>query len=169
MRRVEGKLLGPVVIPEEASRRRAHLPRLDLVAVVGVMSREATVFTRTWRSTTFSAVVEPTIFLLAFGLGFGALISRVRGHHYMDYVGTGVVATTVVFSSAFPAMFSTFVKSRFQKVYDAVLATPVNVRELVTAEILWIALRTGVYAIAPLAVSVASNSSKSFSPRSVIP
>ncbi|HYZ81542.1 MAG TPA: ABC transporter permease, partial [Solirubrobacteraceae bacterium] len=101
------------------------------------------------------AVVEPTIFLLAFGLGFGALVSRVRGVDYMDYVGTGVVATTVVFSSAFPAMYSTWVKSRLQHIYDAVLATPVNVKELVTAEVLSIALRTGVYSIAPLAVATA--------------
>ena len=139
----------------DGGTRRAALPRLDAAAVGGVMSRELTVFTQTWRSTTFSAVVEPTIFLLAFGLGFGALISRVRGVDYMDFVGTGVVATTVVFSSAFPAMFSTWVKSRFQHIYDALLSTPVNVGELVTAEILWIALRTGVYAIAPLAVAVA--------------
>jgi lipooligosaccharide transport system permease protein len=141
--------------PREAAPRRAQLPRLDAVAIGGVMSRELTVFTRTWRSTTFSAVVEPTIFLLAFGLGFGALISQVRGIDYMEFVGTGVVATTVVFSSAFPAMYSTWIKSRFQHIYDAVLATPVNVKELVTAEVLWIALRTGVYAIAPLGVAIA--------------
>jgi lipooligosaccharide transport system permease protein len=139
----------------ETGTRRAQLPRLDVVAIGGVMSRELTVFTRTWRSTTFSAVVEPTIFLLAFGLGFGALISHVRGIDYMEFVGTGVVATTVVFSSAFPAMYSTWIKSRFQHIYDAVLATPVNVKDLVTAEVLWIALRTGVYAIAPLGVAVA--------------
>jgi lipooligosaccharide transport system permease protein len=51
-------------------------------------------------------------------------------------------------------MYSTWVKSRFQHIYDAVLATPVNVKDLVTAEVLSIALRTGVYAIAPLAVAV---------------
>jgi lipooligosaccharide transport system permease protein len=149
---------GPPAAPparRDTGIRHAQLPRLDVVAVAGVMSRELTVFSSTWRSTTFSAVVEPTIFLLAFGLGFGALVSHVRGLDYMDFVGTGVVATTVVFSSAFPAMYSTWVKSRFQHIYDAVLATPVNVKELVTAEVLSIALRTGVFAIAPLAVAVA--------------
>jgi lipooligosaccharide transport system permease protein len=160
---------GPALLPEQvrppppaplrAEREprtgRAQLPRLDAVAIGGVMSRELTVFTRTWRSTTFSAVVEPTIFLLAFGLGFGALISHVRGIDYMQFVGTGVVATTVVFSSAFPAMYSTWIKSRFQHIYDAVLATPVNVKDLVTAEVLSIAVRTGVYAVAPLGVAIA--------------
>ena len=41
--------------------------------------------------------------------------------------------------SAFPAMFGTFVKYKFQRTYDAILAAPVDTEELVTAEALWIA------------------------------
>ena len=52
---------------------------------------------RYWRSTTFSSVVEPTIYLLAFGFGFGSLV-RVAGYDYIDFVGTGIVATAVLFS-----------------------------------------------------------------------
>jgi lipooligosaccharide transport system permease protein len=127
---------------------------IEAAAVFGVMSRDILVYRRSWRSTTFSAIVEPIIFLLAFGLGFGALVSRVEGVDYIEFVGTGIVATTVVFSSAFPAMFSTFVKREFQRIYDALLSTPVNVNELVTGEILWISIRTGVYSVAPVAVAV---------------
>jgi lipooligosaccharide transport system permease protein len=136
----------------EAQGRVRH--GIELTAVVAVMSRDISVFFRSWRSTTFSAIVEPIIFLLAFGLGFGALISQVQGHDYIQFVATGVVATTVVFSSAFPGMFQTFVKREFQRIYDALLATPVNVDELVTAEVLWISIRTGVYSIAPVVVAV---------------
>ena len=138
---------------EPAGARRVRRG-IELRAVVAVMSRDISVFLQSWRSTTFSAVVEPIIFLLAFGLGFGALISRVRGVDYIQFVATGVVATTVVFSSAFPGMFSTFVKREFQRIYDALLATPVNVSELVTAEVLWISIRTGVFATAPVLVGV---------------
>jgi len=45
-----------------------------------------------------------------------------------------MVATAVIFSSALPAMFGTFVKHRFQNTYDAILAAPVDVEELVTAD-----------------------------------
>jgi lipooligosaccharide transport system permease protein len=128
--------------------------RVELTAVAAVMSRDISVFLRSWRSTTFSAIVEPIAFLLAFGLGFGALVSSVQGVDYIEFVGTGVVAATVVFSSAFPGMFSTFVKREFNRTYDALLSTPVNVDELVTAEVLWIAIRTGVYATAPVLVAV---------------
>ena len=36
----------------------------------------------------------------------------------------GVVATAVLFSSAFPGMFNTFVRWQFQRTYDAMLAAP---------------------------------------------
>jgi len=136
-------------------RRRRRLHRIEPRAVFGVMSRDATVFTRSWKTTTFSSIVEPTIYLLAFGFGFGALISSIGGLDYKQYVGTGIVATAVLFSSAFPGMYGTFLKYRFQRTYDAFLAAPVDVDEIVSAEILWIALRAGVYGNAPLLVAIA--------------
>jgi lipooligosaccharide transport system permease protein len=51
-------------------------------------------------------------------------------------------------------MFGTFVKRTFQKTYDAVLAAPVDTEELVTAEALWIALRSGIYGAVPMLVAV---------------
>jgi lipooligosaccharide transport system permease protein len=66
-----------------------------------------------------------------------------------------MVATAVIFSSALPAMFGTFVKHRFQNTYEAVLAAPVDVEELVTAEMLWIGIRAGIYGCFPLLVTIA--------------
>ncbi len=111
-------------------------------------------FSSYWRSTTFSSTVEPTIYLIAFGFGFGSLVSTVGGYPYVEFVGTGTVATAVLFSSVFPSMFGTFVKREFQRTYDAILAAPVDTEELVTAESLWVALRTSVYGCVPLLVSM---------------
>ena len=96
------------------------------------MVREIVNFSSFWRSSTFSSTVDPTIYLLAFGFGFGSLVSTVAGYDYIEFVGTGIVATTVLFSGAFPAMYSTFVKYEFQHTYDAILAAPVDTEELVT-------------------------------------
>jgi lipooligosaccharide transport system permease protein len=52
-------------------------------------------------------------------------------------------------------MFNTFIRWQFQRTYDALLAAPVDVEELVTAEILWISIRAGVYGMAPLVVGFA--------------
>ena len=133
---------------------RGRPGRLEPSAVGGVLIREITNFSSYWRSTTFSSTVEPTIYLLAFGFGFGSLVSTIGGYDYVDFVATGIVATAVLFSSAFPAMFGTFVKYQFQHTYDAILAAPVDTEELVTAEALWMAMRASVYGCFPLIVGM---------------
>jgi lipooligosaccharide transport system permease protein len=133
---------------------RRRLGRLERAALQGVMVREVVNYSSFWRSSTFSSTVDPTIYLLAFGFGFGSLVSTVAGYDYIEFVGTGIVATTVLFSGAFPAMYSTFVKYQFQHTYDAILAAPVDTEELVTGEGLWIAARTGTYGCVPMLVAV---------------
>jgi lipooligosaccharide transport system permease protein len=133
-----------------------RMKRLEPAAVTGVMSREVANFRSFWKATTFSSVLEPIVYLLAFGLGLGAtVVSQIDGLDYVEFVGTGMVATAVIFSSALPAMFGTFVKHRFQRTYDAILAAPVDVEELVTAEMLWIGIRAGFYGCFPLIVTFA--------------
>jgi lipooligosaccharide transport system permease protein len=134
--------------------RRRRLGRLERPALAGVLVREVINFSSFWRSTTFSSTVEPTIYLLAFGFGFGSLVSTVGGLDYVEFVGTGTVATAVLFSSVFPAMFGTFIKREFQRTYDAILAAPVDAEELTTAEALWIASRAGVYGCTPMLVAI---------------
>jgi len=131
-----------------------RIGRLERAALQGVIVREIVNYSSFWRSSTFSSTVDPTIYLLAFGFGFGSLVSTVAGYDYIDFVGTGIVATTVLFSGAFPAMYSTFVKYEFQHTYDAILAAPVDTEELVTAEALWIGARTGTYGCVPMLVAV---------------
>lgn len=138
-----------------AAPRGPRLGRLERPALTGVLVREMVNYSSYWRSSTFSSTVEPTIYLLAFGFGFGSLVSRIGGYEYVEFVGTGTVATAVLFSSAFPAMFGTFVKYQFQRTYDAILAAPVDTEELVTAEALWISTRAGVYGCVPLLVAIA--------------
>jgi lipooligosaccharide transport system permease protein len=141
------------VVEREHERRRPR--RLDRPALTGVLVREVVNFGSYWRSSTFSSTVEPTIYLLAFGFGFGSLVSKVNGLDYVQFVGTGTVATAVLFSSVFPAMFGTFVKREFQRTYDAILAAPVDTEELVTGEALWIAARAGTYGCVPMLVAMA--------------
>jgi lipooligosaccharide transport system permease protein len=92
------------------ARPTRRVRRLDRAALTGVLVREVVNFGSYWRASAFSSTVEPTIYLIAFGFGFGSLVSTVNGLDYVQFVGTGTVATAVLFSSVFPAMFGTFVK-----------------------------------------------------------
>ncbi len=141
-------------LPSEVSAT-TRIRRLDPAAIAGVMSREVANFRTYWRGTAFSSILEPIVYLLCFGLGLGAtLVDGIDGLRYVEFVATGMVATAVIFSSALPAMFGSFVKERFQRTYDAILAAPVDVEELVTAEILWISIRASVYGCFPLIVAM---------------
>src|ERR687890_349324 len=104
--------------------RRRRLGRLERSAIEGVLAREIINFSSFWRATTFSSIVQPAIYLIAFGFGFGSLVSKVGGRDYVQYVGTGTVAT------------------------------PVDTEELVTAEALWIGARSGAYGCMPLLVAI---------------
>jgi lipooligosaccharide transport system permease protein len=133
-----------------AERLRWFEPR----CLAAVWTRELALYRQYWASTTFASIVEPTLYLLAFGFGFGSLVAVVAGYRYIEFVGTGVVATAVLFSSAFAGMFVTFVRRTFQLTYAAVLATPVDTHEIVTAEATWHATKAGVYGCAPLVVAM---------------
>ena len=127
--------------------------RFERAPFEGIWTREFMVFKRYWLSTSVSSVLQPVIYLLAFGLGVGTLVSSIDGISYVEFVGTGSVATAVLFASAFPGMFNTYVRRVFQRTYDAVLAAPVDVAELVSAEASWIAVKAGLYGSVPLVVT----------------
>ncbi|WP_411109196.1 ABC transporter permease [Streptomyces sp. c-19] len=145
--------------PPSAPPAEEAPPRLAaawlLPALSAVWHRELLLFRRYWLATTFGSLVEPLIYMAGFGLGFGALIDAVDGHSYLEFIGTGMVVTSVLFSSAFAGMFESYNRRRYQKIYDAILSQPVDAGELVTAEASWIAVKSAVYGCAPLAVTMA--------------
>jgi lipooligosaccharide transport system permease protein len=127
--------------------------KLERAPLLGVLVREIMNFRTFWRSSTFSAIVQPIVYLLAFGFGFGSLVDKVGGVKYIEFVGIGTVATAILFSSVFSGIFGTLLKWKYQRTYDALLAAPVGVGEIVTAESFWIGIRSGVYGAAPLVVA----------------
>lgn len=136
------------------SEQSKRIGRLEGAAIGGVLVREFINYSSFWRSSAFSSIMEPVIYLLAFGFGLGALVAEVGEYTYLEFVATGTVGMAVMYSGAFPAMFSTFVKYKFQRTYDAILAAPVDTEELVTAEALWIGMRVGIYGCAPVVVAM---------------
>jgi lipooligosaccharide transport system permease protein len=137
-----------------AAPRRERIGRLERSAILGVLVREFINYSSFWRSSAFSSIMEPVIYFMAFGFGLGALVKSVGEFSYFELVATGTVGMAVLYSGAFPAMFSTFVKYKFQRTYDAILAAPVDSEELVSAEALWIGIRVGVYGCAPILVAM---------------
>ncbi|MEU9417322.1 ABC transporter permease [Streptomyces sp. NPDC051000] len=121
-----------------------------------VWLRELLLFRRYWPAVTFGSLVEPLVYMAGFGLGFSRLISTAEGRPYIQFIGTGMVVTSVLFASAFAGMFETFNRRCYQKLYDDMLSRPVDVWELITAEASWIAVKSSIYSSAPLLITLAA-------------
>ncbi len=106
-----------------------------------------------------SGAVEPLLYLLAFQLGFGRLVTQVigpGGHpmSYVAFVAPALLASSAMNGAVFESTYNLFFKLRYAKVYDAMLATPIGPLDVAMGEIGWAVLRGGIYSVAFLGVAV---------------
>lgn len=99
----------------------------------------------TWKKMIWSSlvtnVVNPVIFLYAFGFGLGRVIDTMAGVPYMAFIVPGMMAYGAMFSSSFEATISAYARFRIQQTWDAMLSTPVTLAEVLTGELLWSAFK----------------------------
>ncbi len=105
----------------------------------------------------FPNFVEPLLYLGAMGLGLGAFIQQggINGQTYVQFIAPGLLASNAMFAASFESTFDTFVKLRFDKVYDAIITTPVNAEDIIAGEYLWAGTRSALYGTAFLIVLIA--------------
>ena len=112
---------------------------------------------RTW-IIIFSGFFEPLFYLLALGFGLGAYVGDVveRGVavEYAAFVAPGLLAASAM-NGAFYDATNIFWKLRYQKVYDAVLATPLGPKDVAAGETAWALFRGLIYAVGFFCVMLA--------------
>lgn len=110
-----------------------------------VFRRNTLVFARHWRTAVIPPAMEPVIFFLAFGLGFSGFIDdfSYRGVdiNYATYVAAGLIAYTGFGTPYYEALYSAYFRMFYQKTWDGILATQVELPNVVWGEILWAAVR----------------------------
>lgn len=110
-----------------------------------VLRRNALVYFRNWRTAFFPPAMEPVIFFLAFGLGLGGYVGTLMYEGtevpYATWVAPGLVAYTAFSTPFFEALYSSYVRMFYQKTWDGILATQVELRHIVWGEILWAGFR----------------------------
>lgn len=109
---------------------------------VKVMQRNSIVFWRSSRQSIFLSILWPLLFLSAIGLGLGSLVEGDRqsfgGAGYLAFFATGMLAANAMQSAAFAASYPMMNKITWQRNYEAVLATPLEVRDIFFGELAWI-------------------------------
>lgn len=146
---------GPTARPSPRPTPPIPARGFEPAVVAAIIYREWRVFRRVWLTTAFGSIVEPIVYFVAFGFGFGALVSEVAGLSYFDFMATGTIAIGILFSSVFPGLINSYFRRTEKHLYDGQLAAPVTVPELVTGEALWTGLRVAVVAMVTVGVALA--------------
>jgi lipooligosaccharide transport system permease protein len=121
-----------------------------------VWFRHMRVYTQNIFSNGFPPFVEPLIFLAGVGLGLGKYITQsVDGLRYIEFLGTGLLVTTAMFTASFECSFGTFIRLEFEKIYDGMLAAPITARDLIVGEIIWAGTKGFFFSFAVLCILTA--------------
>ena len=109
-----------------------------------------------WRKLAIASVIgniaEPLITLVAFGYGLGSLLQNINGVPYIEYLASGAICMSVMMASSFEALYSAFSRMHVQKTWEALLNTPLELDDIVLAEMLWSASKAMISGLAILLV-----------------
>jgi lipooligosaccharide transport system permease protein len=110
-----------------------------------VWQRHFSVYTKLYKSSIALNFVEPVLYLVALGFGLGAFVKEVHGKPYIQFIAPGIIASSSMFAATYESTYGTYVRMTFQKTFDAILATPVNIDDLVAGELIWAATKSIFY------------------------
>jgi lipooligosaccharide transport system permease protein len=109
------------------------------IGVLAVWHRQYLVWRKLLWSSLVTNVLNPLLFLLAFGFGLGAVIARQGGVDYLAFVVPGMMCYSTLFVASFETTVSAYARFALQRTWDATLATPVTLTGLLLGEALWAA------------------------------
>jgi lipooligosaccharide transport system permease protein len=122
-----------------------------------LFERNLMVYRRTWMII-LSGVFEPLFYLLSLGIGLEHFVGRVPGPggrlvDYSAFVAPALLASAAMNGAVYDAT-NVFWKMKYNRVYDAVLSTPIGPADVTAGETAWALFRGFLYALSFLAVAV---------------
>ena len=125
---------------------------------VHILERNRFIFRRGWM-VIVSGFFEPVFFLLGIGFGLGSLIGSVTGPDgsaipYAIFVAPALLATASMNGAVYDST-NMFFRLRYEKAYDGMLATPMNVGDIALGEVIWALGRGALYGLGFLIVMFA--------------
>lgn len=123
-----------------------------------MVERNLLVYRRSW-IVLISGAMEPLFYLFAVGIGVGGLVGQMTGPDgdpvsYAAFIAPALLAASAMNGAVFE-MYNVFFKLKYEKLYDAALATPMQPKDVAVGEVTWSLVRSGLYSIGFLAVVAA--------------
>ena len=105
-------------------------------------------YRRNWRATAVSSVLQPVLFLVAFGVGFGTLVAgrpgigaATGGVSYLVWLTPALLAVSAVQSAAFESSYPVLSGFKWQRIYHAMTAGPITPAQVAIGHIAWVAIK----------------------------
>jgi lipooligosaccharide transport system permease protein len=115
-----------------------------------LFERNLMVYRRTWMII-FSGLFEPLFYLFSMGIGLGHFVGKVPGPggrlvDYSSYIAPALLASAAMNGAVYDSS-NVFWKLKYNKVYDAVMSTPVGPADVTVGETSWALFRGFLYAL----------------------
>lgn len=120
----------------------AAAPRLPLLPTVSL--RWIPVWRRhllVWRKLSIPSLLgnfgDPLLYLLALGYGLGRFVGTMEGMPYITFLASGIVCSSAMNTATFEALYSAFTRMTTQQTWAGMLATPLDIDDVVMGEMMW--------------------------------
>ena len=127
-----------------------------LAASSRVWHRNWLVYRRLWHRSLAFGFLQPVLFLTAMGIGLGTIIPQdsdaFGGFDYITWLGPGLLAAMAMQTATFESTYPIMNKIMWGRNYEAMLSTPLQIRNIVWGELAWSAFRIGTLATVFLVV-----------------
>lgn len=112
---------------------------------ISVMRRNATMYRRTWKLNILPNFFEPVFYLWSIGLGVGAYVSGMAGMRYVEFLAPGLVCVAAMNGASYETTYNVYVRLHYEKMYAAMLTTPIEPEDVLVGELLWALIRASIY------------------------
>lgn len=119
-----------------------------------VWTRNKDVFMKTYRTNLIPPILEPILYLFAMGFGLGIFVQNIEGIPYIKFVAPALLAISMMNNAFFECTYGSFVRMYYQKIFDAIISTPVSLEEVIAGELLWGATKGTMNAMIMLVIMI---------------
>lgn len=82
-------------------------------------------------------LADPMLYMLGLGYGLGGLLHDVGGVPYLNFLAAGTLCYSVMNSATFETLYSAFSRMHVQKTWEAILNTPLGLKDVLLGELAW--------------------------------
>jgi lipooligosaccharide transport system permease protein len=125
-----------------------------------------TVYRRIWRSSVYSSILGPVLYLGAMGFGLGSLVDRngtagLGGVPYLAYVAPAILAMQAMQTAMSESTFPVYGAVKWNRIYLVAQATPLRPADIYRGHLLFIAIRLAMNSALFLVIAAAFGSVRS--------